>query len=180
MFTFTVQYRLAGNIFESKYYLPQEAATDAVVAGTAIFGALRQMQTVDVEYLSLILRDMTAPYNAQVIDIPATDVNGQVGGEATMPAITFLEFVFLKAVGRGKVTHYIRGCGANDITDLGKWNYSSRGVGDFDAGATVPLASAVYNGFADSVELHSCDPNGNGIVATGVVSIGSRRATRRL
>jgi hypothetical protein len=179
-FVLTINQRLAGNLFSNRYYLPATDITDAVTAGQAIFQAQRQIQTADVEYTSMAITQASAPFATTPIEIASADVNGQIGGEATMPSITFLEFVFLSTTSRRKTTHRVRGCAANDYTDLGVFNAVSRGLGDVDSGGTVPLALTSYSSYLSVVAANSADSNFSPIESSQRISVGSKRATRAL
>lgn len=175
----TMQYRLAGNLFDNKYYLPDVTPESAIASLVAIQTAAAQFQTPDVEYVSGTITDIESPYATQ--SVPFEILNGQADGEPTMPSITFLEFVFYPTNERGKTTHRIRGCAANDITDLGVFNAQSVGDGDIDgSGAGGVVANSAYLGYLAAVVEFSVDRNQRPLTFSTRVSVGAKRATRRL
>ena len=177
MFAYTCQYRLAGNIYETQFYIGEAQMADAVVKATALQAALSELQTGDVEYLAQTVTRLSSPYETQTI-IPAYP-NGQ-GVGTTAPSITFLLFSFYSVDAVGKTTHRIRGFVNNDTTDLGKFSVYSTGAGDIDGTSGVATADAAYAGFELAVVTNSVNRLGQHLAASRVVSIGSKRATRRL
>lgn len=172
-----MQYRLAGNIFESKFYIPQTQLAEAHTAANEILTGMSLVQTSDVEYLAATLTFMAPPFTATPLLLSV--VNGVAVG-STAPSITFLVFTFRPVVGSGKVTHYIRGYAANDYTDLGVWNIGSTGLGDVDGSSTIPAEYTAYGSLESSIADNSSNRGGEQLVGTHRISIGSRRATKRL
>jgi hypothetical protein len=177
MFNFYLQYRLAGNIFENRYYLIADTVSEAKSQAGLIIDAQKSIQTSDVEYLSAVVTDCADPYTSTPLE--AIPTNGEMVG-ATMPAISFLQFLFRPAEGRGKTTHRIRGSAANDYTDLGTFNVNSTGQGDFDGSSGVATTEPAYNLFELAVKSNTCNANGTRLNPSGLITIGAKRATRRL
>jgi hypothetical protein len=177
MYNLSVQYRLAGNIFENRYYLIADTLPEAKTQASEIIDAMKGIQTSDVEYLSATVTAQADPYTSTPLE--SIPVNGEMVG-ATMPAISFLEFVYRPNEGRGKTTHRIRGSAANDYTDLGTFNVSSTGAGDFDGSSGVGTSESNYLLFDLAVRENTCNANGTRLTPSGVIRIGAKRATRRL
>jgi hypothetical protein len=173
----TITYRLAGNLFDNKYFINSTSEADAISSLVSIQEATAVFQTPDVEYVSAQVTDLESPYSTASVLL--TVLNGQATGEPTMPAITFLEFVFHTIGQRGTTTHKIRGCAANDVTDLGVFNAHSGGAGDPDS-STPTAGGTAYTSYLGAVVENSTDRNLRALSASSRVSVGSKRATRRL
>lgn len=180
MYVLTIQYRLAGNLYENRYYIPNSVFAEAVTAAEAVFQAQRLVQTTDVEYVNLILTDQVTPFASSPLEIDGADVNGERTGGATGPALTFLEFTFRKDSSRGTVKHRIRGYEINVATDLGVFNALSAGRGDPDTDTANSGWSESYTQFLTAVANNTSDPNGQPIQFEQRISIGSKRAGRIL
>lgn len=180
MYALTIQYRLAGNLYENRYYLGQTVEAEAITAATAVFQAQRLVQTTDVEYVNVFITSQEAPYATIPLAIDGADVNGERTGGATGPALTFLVFTFRKTEGRGTVKHLIRGYEINVATDLGVFNALSAGRGDPDSDSANAGWSESYTQYLTAVSNNTVDPNGGDIQLEQRLSIGSKRAGRIL
>lgn len=176
-----VQYRLGGNIYETRYYLAGNNVGEYTNSLRAIFAALRQIQTQDVEYLRLFFVD-DSTRRTENLEIAPGEVYGAGGtGGDTAPAITFLEFSLNSTLGRGGIKSRVRGFEANATTDLSSFNARSSGEGDPDValsggGASFPR----YWDYLMALAQHAVTGRGDPLSISSRVNIGAKRATSRL
>jgi len=175
----SLQQRLAGNIFENRYYLSGTDLADGIAKAQDIVTAHSLLQTADVEYVSGLLTD-TLGAHVSTPFTPVVDRGSAAGSNVTLPSGTFLQFVFFSTTQKGKVSHRIRGCASNSATELGVFTIDTTGAGDpdIDAGA-IPLTT-IYDQYALAVATLTVDPNFHAIAASSRVAVGFKRATNRL
>jgi hypothetical protein len=174
----SVQYRLQGNIFENRYFIPGDDVSSGQTALAQIISAMALIQTADVEYVGALLTEAEGDHVIHPVQPPVT--NGQSDARFTANSITFLEFVFFSTTEKGKVTHRIRGYNSTAVPALGVFNVNSSGVGDFGNPASPTVLDPGFASYLAAVVTNSRDQHYGSISGSSRVSIGAKRATRRL
>ena len=179
-YIFTLQQRLAGNLYENRYYINGTDEADGIAKAQAIISGQAQIQTKDVEYVGALLTLVEGGHATTPLVPNVTNGNNVEGSLVTLPGAVFLEFVFFPVGVKGKISHRIRGCASNSVTELSVFNIDSSGVGDDDGDAVTPAFTTTYSDYATAVAVNTTDPNGNELSYGTRVSVGFKRAGRSL
>jgi hypothetical protein len=174
----SVQYRLQGNLFENKYYIQGADNGAAETALAEIITAMSVIQTADVEYVSALLTQVEGDHTQHPVEPPV--VNGTSDARFTANGLTFLEFVFFSTFERGKTTHRIRGYNSDTAAALGVFNANTSGRGDQGNPSDTSVVDPGYAGYLAAVVTNSVNQNFQPLAASSRVSIGAKRATKRL
>jgi hypothetical protein len=177
-FVGSVQYRLQGNIFENRYFITGADVGSGETALASIITAMSLVQTADVEYVGALLTEAEGNHIIHPVQPPVT--NGTSDARFTANSITFLEFVFFSTDEKGKVTHRIRGYNSTSVPALGVFNVNSSGVGDYGNPASPAVLDPSFASYLAAVVANSRDQHYGAISGSSRVSIGAKRATRRL